>query len=704
MPKRSRHAFAPTAKPASENRAEQSRLGSWKWAGIGLIALAALVAYFPCLHGSFLFDDGVLIWQNPTIQSPDALYRIWFTTEPIDYWPVTNTAFWLEWRQWRTGTTGYHVVSLLLHISGSLLVWAVLRKLAIPGAFIAAILFAVHPVNVESVAWISQQKNLLSLLFLLVSAIWYLKSEGELTAAQSISKSPNLNRWYWLSLFAFLLAMFSKGSVAILPLILLLIAWWQRGRITRVDLIRTVPFFVIAAVLTAVNMWFQQQHADQWSRDATLLQRLLGAAAIVWFYLYKALIPINLAFVYPQWEIHARDVRWWLPLLAAVGLTALLWWQRRTNWGRAALFAWAYFCIALLPVMGFTDVGFMKYSLVADHYQHIAIIGVVALVAAALVRWQSLLPAIPRFSSAAACLITVFLTVLCWQQARLYSSPILLYQATLEKNPTCWIAHNNLGWEYSRDGNFDAASKEYRAAIELNPRFANPHYYLGILLGHQGRIQDAIAEHLQATELNPKYAEAHKELGQLFANLGENEKAKQHFQKAIDGNPSWSAELNCVIGNIVQNQGLPGDAAGYFQLAIDANPRFALPYNNLAWLLATSSNESLRDPAHAVELAQKAVELDPKLPGIFNTLGVSQYRAGDWEGAIESLEKAIKSADGGNAFDWFFLAMANQRLGRNAEARDDYEKAVDWMLRNAPQSQELIRFRQEADAVLSNNR
>ena len=176
------------------------------------------------------------------------------------------------------------------------------------------------------------------------------------------------------------------------------------------------------------------------------------------------------------------------------------------------------------------------------------------------------------------------------------------------------------------------------------------------------------------------------------------------MQKALQLKPNWASELHCTIGSAYEHVGDTQQAIDHFQKAIDAKPSFAVPYNNLAWLLATSPDESFRDPARAVELAKKAVELNPNLPGIFNTLGVAEYRAGDWEGAIKSLEKATKSADGGNAFDWFFLAMTNQRLGRNAEARDDYEKAVDWMQRNAPQSSELIRFRQEADAVLSEKR
>ena len=289
--------------------------------------------------------------------------------------------------------TGYHVTNLLLHIADSLLVWLVLARLKIPGAFLAALLFAVHPINVESVAWIAQRKNVLSLLFFLLSIVWYLKSTArtdEVRGSNEIdSDSLQLNSWYWLSLLAFLLAMLSKGSVAMLPLVLLLIVWWQRGRIQQTDIVRTIPFFIVAAVLTIVNIWFQSRGLTTPLRDVTPLARLLGAGAVVWFYLWKAVWPWPLIFVYPKWDIRPEELRWWLPLAGTLLVSAILIWQRRTAWGRALLFAWAYFCIALLPVMGFTDVGYMKISLVADHYVHIALIGVVALVAAAWTNWYS---------------------------------------------------------------------------------------------------------------------------------------------------------------------------------------------------------------------------------------------------------------------------------------------------------------------------
>ena len=266
-------------------------------------------------------------------------------------------------------------MNLVLHFLSSLLLWAILRQLNIRGAFLGAALFCLHPVNVQSVAWIAQLKNTLSMLFFLLSAYWFLASE--------LVPDDSRTRRTWLSLAAFVLAMLSKGSVAVLPGVLLLIGWWRDGSVSRRLVLRVLPFAAIAVGLTFVNIWFQHRMAGS-IRDLSAVERLLGAGAAVWFYLSKALLPVNLAFVYPQWTVHASDVQWWLPISGVAAISAALFVSRRRARPRALLFAWMFFLLALVPVMGFTDVYFMKYSAVADHYEYIALIAVVTLVAAAV--------------------------------------------------------------------------------------------------------------------------------------------------------------------------------------------------------------------------------------------------------------------------------------------------------------------------------
>ena len=439
--------------------------------GAAAIGVLTFLVYWPALSGGFIWDDNLLVAHSKLIRAGDGLYRIWFTQEPIDYWPLTNTTFWIEWRLWGANPTGYHVTNVLLHIAAALLIWKILRMLSIPGAFLAAVLFAVHPMNVESVAWIAQRKNTLSMFFFLLAIFWYLCQE-EQRRGRGEAESPKLagfGYWYWLSLFAFLMAMLSKGSVAILPLLLLGIIWWQHRRLGVGDVARLGPFFLIAAALVCVNIWFQT-HGLEAIRSATLVERFTGAGAVIWFYLAKALAPIDLVFVYPQWEIDSSEIVWWLPAIAAIVLTFLLLKFRDAPLsGRALLFAWGCFCVALLPVLGFTDVYFMKFSLVADHYAYIALVAVVASMAAGYSAWHRSSGRQARFAAIFASMVVGALMLLARQQSQLYANATTLYEATLAKNPNCWMAHNNLGTEYLHSGQPQRAliHFELRGAIEI---------------------------------------------------------------------------------------------------------------------------------------------------------------------------------------------------------------------------------------------
>ena len=372
-------------------------------------------------------------------------------------------------------------------------------------------IFAVHPVNVESVAWIAQRKNLMAMLFFLLSILWYLKTRNRHRQLQQNAHAIRLaaapsplslsSIWYWLSLAAFVLAMLSKGSVAVLPVLLLGIVWWLRP-LTRWDLVRIAPFFVVAVVLTGVNMWFQTHGTEIVIRDAGFAERLLGAGGVVWFYLYKALLPIDLAFVYPQWHIEAGNPLWWLPLLAALAVTAVLW-RYRKSWSRPFLFAWGFFCVALVPVMGFTDVGFMKYSLVADHYQHIAIIGVIALAAAGWSIWHQ------RARSEAYWVVTAVavaavgaLAFLTWRQSGLYRDAITLYQAHAGKKSrivgwptTTWVMH----WSKQAGCRGD---RTLRASLAAQTRLRRGPQQLGHRTGsRRAGLQEAIEHYEQALRL-----------------------------------------------------------------------------------------------------------------------------------------------------------------------------------------------------------
>lgn len=513
--------------------------------GRELIAAAVLIlltcaVYLPAMSGSFIMDDDMLLTQNRLVRAPNGLYRIWFTTEPMDYWPLTNTTLWLEWRLWGMNSTGYHLTNLALHILDSLLIWLVLRKLAVPGAFLAALLFTVHPVNVESVAWIAQRKNLLAMLFFVVSILCYLQSENERPPAKDPRHGSLLSIWYCLSLLAFLLAMLSKGSVAVLPVVLLLLIWWKRSRIGFHDFIRVSPHFLLAVLLVGMNIWFQT-HGDfsYVLRQSSFVERLLGAGAVVWFYLSKAIVPVHLTFIYPQWEISAANPIWWLPLAATIGVTMVLWSQRRTRWGRPLMLAWGYFCIALLPVMGFTDVAYMQHSLVADHYQHLALIGVVAVAAAGWTCWaqQASGQTKPAAILAATIVVGTF-AVLTWRQSGLYAGPTTLYEATVQSNPNCWLAYNMLGRNEADAGNADEAITRYEQALKVNPNYSDAHFNLAIELYGKGRLPESIAHYEEAIRLGPDTADLRSNYAMALLMAGRSDDSLAQLIEALRVNPN----------------------------------------------------------------------------------------------------------------------------------------------------------------------
>jgi tetratricopeptide (TPR) repeat protein len=516
-------------------------------AGALVIALAALAVYAPALRGPFVFDDILLVSDNPLLRAPDGPSRFWFTTQAVDYWPVTNTCFWIEWRLWGPEPTGYHLTGLALHIAIVLLVWRLLALLAVPGAYLAALLFAVHPVNVETIAWIAQRKSQLAALFALLSALAFVHAERP--PPLSPGSRPVVDRWYWLSLAAAALALLSKISAAILPPALLLVVWWKRS-LTRRDAARIAPFFALVVALLAVNLWFRGRGVVSVPvvDHAGPLERLLGAAGVVWFYLGKAVWPRDLSFIYPDWHVAASEWRWWVALAGAALVTAALWCYRARG-ARSLLVAWLFFCGTLFPVMGFTDVGVGQHIVVADHYQHLALIAVVAVAGAGLAWWRRRLPDAWRWLPPAAGAGTAaLLAILASQQSALYADGVTLYEDTLRKNPDAWAAHNNLGSLLFDAGRLPEAEAHLRRALELNPEYAEAHDNLGNVLQRSNRNDEAIAHYRRALEIRPTYALAHNNLAVALIGTGALDEAIAHFERAVALKPDYqSARQNLTL-------------------------------------------------------------------------------------------------------------------------------------------------------------
>ena len=466
-----------------------------------VIALVTLAFYLPAVDAGFVYDDGHFLTDNPLIKARDGLRRFWFTTEAEDYFPLTSTSLWLEWRLWGKDPTGYHVVNMLLHAASAVLVWRALKRLNVPGAWLAGLIFGVHPVNVASVAWIAERKNALALPFYLLSLLLYLRFE-----------SSGRARAYAASLALFLLALLSKTSVVMLPLVLLGCAWWQRGRVTWKDALRALPFFALAGALAAIELWFHSHRVLTHivARPEGFLSRAAAAGWAVWFYLDKAVLPWNLAMVYPRWNVDPRAAAAWLPDLALLAGLALAWRYRR-SWGRPLLFAAGYFIVSLLPVLGFADISFMKYSLVADHWQYVAIAAVIALAAAAGVRvWERLSPTPQKQVIVGVAILVGALGVLTWQRCGVFESDDTLWRDTLVKNPHCYTAQVNLG-----------KALLLEMELERSPLMA------------KAKLQEAIL-HFQAAALQePHEPQAHENLANLFFALGEYGPAAEQYRELL---------------------------------------------------------------------------------------------------------------------------------------------------------------------------
>jgi tetratricopeptide (TPR) repeat protein len=484
--------------------------------------LAGLVglAYAPSLRGPFLWDDATYITRNPLVTAPGGLARIWFSTDTKDYYPLTFTVLRAEWLLWGDNPWGYRLANILLHIANALVLWRLLSRLRIPGAWLAALLFALHPVNVATVAWISEVKNLISFLFAALAALAWLRHD----------EKPDRLR-YVVALILFALSLLGKPIMAMLPVALLGFAWWQRGRVTRRDGWRAAPFFALALAFGLITVWCQQYRIMEGTsaRPEGFAARLATAGWAVWFYLGKAIAPVGLCLIYRRWTVDPTAPWVYLPGLALAAVFAAAWRWRHT-WGRPVLFAGGVYVAMLLPLLGFLDSGFFPFSLVADHWQYPAIAAVLAALASGLEqqrRWME-------------CMAVALMTALCWERASLYADDVVLWRDSIYKNREAWVARFNLGIARQERGELASAEREYREALRLNPRYAEAHNNLGNLLSSSGRHAEAVKHFAVVIQLNPRVVAAHNNLGIALARLGKHEAAAECFREALRLNPGYA--------------------------------------------------------------------------------------------------------------------------------------------------------------------
>ncbi len=459
-----------------------------------------------------------------------------------NYYPLVPTTFWIECHLWKLDPFGYHLNNLFLHLLNASLLGIVLSELLIPGAWLAAAIFALHPVHVESVAWIAERKNVLFLFFSLLAFLSYFR----FSLAESARRARS---YYLLSLSAFIFAVISKPTAATFPLITFILIARKKGRADRRDILPLLIFLAIGAGLALFPFLIEgRQVAQSGSFNLSLIDRSLIAGKAIWFYLGKIFWPVRLSFIYPAWKINAHNPFQYLPLASAILLAVTLWIFRRRI-GTGPFVAFAFFVISLAPTLGFFDINFMRYSFVADHWQYQAAIGPIALTASFLSRRKS------RIFRLISGMILISLGILTWKRGVAYQDNETIWKDTLAKNPDAAVAEYNLGADAFRKSQLDDALKHYSKAIEMKSDYAEAHNNLAVLWIREGKFEKAEEESRAALRIWPDYLPAHANLGVALARLGKSDEAIKHFSIVSQAKPDDAASLsNLKLAEALRNK------------------------------------------------------------------------------------------------------------------------------------------------------
>ena len=637
-------------------------------AALLLLALLIAVAYLPVRHCGFIWDDNDYITQNETLRDGIGLGRIWSEVGAVpQYYPLVHTTFWLEYHLWGLDPLGYHLVNVACHALAAMLLWRLVMALGLPGAWLAAAIFATHPVCVESVAWVTERKNVLSAVFYFGAALAYLRFSALRggTEAGAAECGGRQRRWLWyLTAFAlFGLAMLSKTVACSLPAALLLEEWWRAGRLRPKAIWPLAPFFALGLGLGLLTVYIERHFVGAQGADwsLTLMQRCLVAGRAVWFYAGKLLFPVHLTFIYPRWDPQPGVWWQWLFPAAAVGVVAALWGARRRI-GRGPLVAVLFFGGTLFPALGFVNVYPMRYSFVADHFQYLAAVGLIVLAAAAAAR-------LPKRVQMGLMGLPIVLAALTWQQIAAYRNLETLWRDTLAKNPRCWLAHNNLGVALEQQGKLDEAEAEFRTALELNPTFAEALNSLGGHLAGRGRFEEAMNYCRKALEINPVYVNALYNMGNALGGQRRFAEAIPYYEAALRLKPrDYEARSN--LGNALVKAGRMDEALAQYRLAWKSRPEEVSLRRNLAAALVGRGELD-----EAIGLYRGAVRAQPSDPGLRYELGLALALQERWEEAIEQYTQTLRF-NANNAEARYNLGYALRRQGRLEEATTHFQEAL----------------------------
>jgi tetratricopeptide (TPR) repeat protein len=568
---------------------------------IALLAIAFAIYLPVILHGGFIWDDPQYITHNPTLRDWSGLLAIWIHPTSIpQYYPLVHTTFWIEYHLWELHPAGYHFDNVLLHGVAAILLYRALTLLQIPGAWLAAAIFVVHPINVESVAWATERKNVLSAVFYFSSLIAYLRFGG-----------ANWNK-YLLSLLLFLAALLSKSVTCSLPAAILLLIYLRDGRIKLRDVLHLLPFFIIGLAMAIITGYLEREHVGASGREWnwTLADRCLIAGKALWFYVGKIFWPHPLSFVYPKWRDMNFSHRPEL-IIYPISFLALLFvfFVFRRGIGRGPLVGLLYFSGTALPALGFVNLYPMRYTFVADHYVYLAAI------------------------------LLCILAVITIHRQDVYRSALALWQDTLNKNPNSFMVWGNLGDEYADISNDDNLPPDQRAdarkqardcyakLLELAPDQPIAHYKWAIVKEYDGNLPLAMAELKAALDLESDFTLALDSMGEVLMQMHDQIEAMDYFQRAIALDPHF-AEARYHYGYALEQSGRIDEAIDQYVMATHERPNFADAEYALANLLfAKKGRADLALPYYADAVDQHPNRADYRTSFAAALLAVGQIDA-----------------------------------------------------------------------------
>lgn len=619
------------------------------------IITATVVFYLPALHGGFLWDDNTHISDNAALRTFEGLREIWINpAATCQYYPLTFTVFWASYHLWGLSTTGYHFLNVFLHGIVAVMLWQILSRLRVRGALLAGAIFALHPVNVMSVAWMTELKNTLSASLALGSCWAYIRF-----ACLGVYDHRNNSRtatvpafkwsFYILSLLLFQLAMFAKTAVSFLPVTLLLIVWWQRERLTRRDVLAQLPMLVLAVGMSTLTVYIERHAGGAYGKEFSLgfMERILVSGRSFWFYLGKLVFPLQLSFIYKRWNVDT-DV-WWQYLYPACTFALLAGlWMAKSRVGKGVCVAFMHFYISTSLLILAVVLYMMRYSFVSDHWQYFGSMSMIALIAAGLSQlWNNLRDKYRPYGTKLAFILLFVLGILTWNQAVIYADNETLWRVTVARNPDSWMPHDNLGNALSQNGKVDEAIEEHSVALRLNPNSAETYSNLANALLQNEQIQDAIVCYKKSLQLNPSNQATHYNLGNLLLfKTNQLDDAISHLETCVEieknltvwpGN--FYAHYDLGLACYKANRAL--EAATHYRKALEIRPDFPPALINLAWMLATCPNVSVRNGSKAVELALK---LDQRNPSMLRILAAAYAEAGRFPEAVETAQRAYSVA------------------------------------------------------------